>query len=143
MLTIGGNITADGKLRVFDQKTLDAWRIKHSGHDVVLSLKIKRKTRSSPQNAYYWGVIIPLITQAINDLGNDFKEEETHEFLKSKFNAKQIEVADGHYLDIPQSTSKMDTVEFMTYIENIQQFASMMLGIYIPSPNEQAQIDFK
>lgn len=129
-------------MRVYNQAALNQWRINNAGKDIVLSLKIKRKTRSNPQNAYYWGVVVPLITEAFNKFGNDFKEEETHEFLKAKFNARQLEVIDGHHIDVPQSTSKLDTKEFMTYIEQIQQFASMLLGIYIPSPNEQTTIDY-
>lgn len=142
MLELGGIVTEQGKLQVFNQPALQQWIRASAGRDIVMSLKVKRKTRSNPQNAYYWSVVIPMVTDGINKFGNSFEQEETHEFLKAKFNAKEIEVTDGHFLNIPQSTSKMDTAEFMTYIENIQQFASMMLSIYIPSPNEQATIDY-
>lgn len=142
MLELAGAISEDGKLSVYNQPLLNEWRLANTGKEVILSIKVKRRARSNKQNAYYWGVIDPMITIAINKFGNDFEEEETHEFLKSKFNAKQIEVIEGHYIDMPQSTSKLDTKEFMTFIENIQQFASMMLNTYIPSPNEQTTIDY-
>lgn len=142
MLQLGGTISHEGKLSVYDQRKLDAWRVKHAGKDIVLSIKEKRPTRSAPQNAYYWGVLVAMVMDGINSFGNDFDETETHEFLKGKFNAKQIEVTEGHYLDVAQSTSKMNTKEFMSYLESIQQFASITLGIYIPSPNEQTTIDF-
>lgn len=143
MLQLGGNITEEGKLRVFDQQKLDAWRLKNSGKDVVLSFKIKRKTRSAAQNGYYWKVVVPMVMEAINAFGNEFDEEETHEFLKAKFNAKEVEVVPDNFIEVPRSTSKLDTKEFMTYIEQIQQFAAAMLGVYIPGPNEQACIDFQ
>jgi hypothetical protein len=142
MLEIGGNISTDGKLSVYNQQLLNEWRVANAGKDIVLTLKVRRKNRSSKQNAYYWGAVIPMITEAINRLGNDFSQDDTHNFLKAEFNAKQIEVIEGHYIDMPQSTSKLDTKAFMTYIENIQFFASSMLGLYIPSPNEQVSIDF-
>lgn len=142
MLELAGNINEEGKLQVYNQALLTEWRLANTGKEVILSIKIKRRSRSNKQNAYYWGVIVPMVTEAIKILGNDFEEAETHEFLKSKFNAKQIEVIEGHYIDMPQSTSKLDTKEFMTFIENIRQFASIMLNTYIPSPNEAMTIDF-
>ncbi len=142
MLELQGNISDTAKLTIYNMPALNTWRTAHAGKDVIMTLKIKRNRRSLPQNAYYWGVVIPLVTKAINDLGNDFDEEETHEFIKSRFNTKQVEVFDGHYIDIPMSTAKLDTKEFMAFIERIQQFASTMLSLYIPSPNEQTQIDY-
>lgn len=142
MLELEGIITEQGKLQVFNQPALKEWIRHNTGKGIVMSLKTKHKSRSSPQNSYYWGVIVPMVTDGINYLGNQFTKEETHEFLKAKFNFKRVDTPDGHYIDMPQSTSKLDTKEFMTYIENIQQFASMMLNVYIPSPNEQATIDY-
>lgn len=143
MLQLGGNISVEGKLRVFDQQKLDAWRVKNSGKEVVLSFKIKRRTRSVEQNGYYWKVVVPMVMEAINSYGNEFDEQETHEFLKAKFNTKEVEVVPDNFIEVPRSTSRLDTKEFMTYVERIQQFASVMLGVYIPGPNEQAVIDFQ
>lgn len=142
MLELQGNISDTAKLTIYNMPALNTWRTAHAGKDIVMTLKVKRKTRSHPQNAYYWGVVIPLVTKAINDLGNDFDEEETHEFLKKEFNCKEIDVLEGHSIKMPQSTARLDTKEFMAYIENIQHFASVMLNTYLPSPNEQTSIDF-
>lgn len=142
MLELQGKISDDGKLSVYNQQQLDAWRLKYAGSDIVLSVKLKRKKRSNPQNAYYWGVVVPMVTAGINQFGNDFEQEETHEFLKARFNAKEIELIEGHYIEMPQSTASLDTKEFMSYLEQIQQFASSMLGLYIANPNEQTTIDF-
>lgn len=142
MLELEGIITEDGKLQVYNQQAFLQWKRLNTSKRITLTIKVHYKRRSNPQNAYYWGVIIPLVTEGINHFGNAFTPEETHEFLKAKFNSRQVEVIDGHYLDMPQSTSKMDTREFMDFIERIQQFASMMLNIYIPSPNEQTTIDY-
>lgn len=140
-MELQGVITEQGKMQVFNQPALKQFIAGNPGKQIILSLKIKRAKRSVPQNAYYWGVVIPLITEAINKLGNEFNDNDTHEFLKAKFNYIQIEVNDGHYLDIPQSTAKLDTKEFMGYLDKIYQFAAQMLKLYIPAPNEQLLID--
>ena len=142
MLELQGTISEEGKVSVYNMPALNDWRQKNAGRDIVLCFKIKRRKRSNEQNAYYWGVVIPLMTEAINQLGHDLDEEETHEFLKSRFNTKQVEVFDGHYIDIPQSTRKLDTKDFMDFIDRIQKFAATMLNLYIPSPNEQTKIDY-
>lgn len=142
MIELQGVISQEGKLQVFNQPVLNQWRIANAGKNIVLSLKLKRKGRSTPQNAYYWAVVVPLIREAINKFGNEFDEAETHEFLKAKFNSIEIEPVPDNFIEVPQSTGKLDTVGFMTYIEKIQRFASQMLGVYIPAPNEAMTIDF-
>jgi aromatic ring-opening dioxygenase LigB subunit len=33
------------------------------GKDIIITIEKKRKKRSNPQNAYYFGVVIPLMKQ--------------------------------------------------------------------------------
>lgn len=137
-----GHISEDGTLKIVNRKGLNDWIRNNPGRNIKLSIELKRKKRTTPQNAYYWGAIIPLITQAMNDLGNEFDEDTAHDFLKKEFNYKEIE-SNGHNIRIPVSTTKLTTVEFNEYIEKIQQFAATVLGIVIPDPNQALQIDFK
>ena len=141
MLTIDAKVNEWGIIKVADTGALAKWQIDNAGKEVVVTIKIKRQKRSNPQNAYYWGVVIPAVTNGINYLGNSFEEDETHEFLKARFNSKEIEIIPDHFIDVPQSTTKMDTFAFMEYIAKIQQFAAQMLNIYIPDPNEPMTID--
>lgn len=76
-------------------------------------------TRSNPQNAYYFGVIVDMISQ---ETGNEL--EETHELLKVRF-LKPIG---------KKSTTQLTTVEFNTYIEKIQRWSAQELGCVIPDP---------
>lgn len=142
MLTLGGSISDNGKLSLYDSPKLTNWIKAHAGEIIELSIKLKKKKRSNNQNAYYWGCVVGPITQRFVELGNDFDENDTHEFLKSKFSTKQVEIIDGHYIDMPTSTTKMDTKDFMIYLEKIQQFASQLLDLYIADPNEQTTINF-
>lgn len=142
MIQLEGHIDNTGKLLLRDQSRLRAWVHDHSDKDVMLTIEQKRKKRTNSQNAYYWGVCIPLIQEAMNDLGNEFTKEETHEFLKARFNYKEIELKDGYFFDMPISTSKLNTIQFNEYIETIIRFAADMLGVIIPPPNEQLLIDY-
>lgn len=94
--------------------------------------------RTSPQNRYYFGLVIPIIQQGIKDLGHDLTKDETHEFLKSKFNL--IEVVNkntGEYELIPQSTTRLNKEDFSAYIEKIQRWSAEFLQIVIPDPGTQ------
>lgn len=141
-LELGGTIDENGKLSVFREGDLRQWINAHKNQQIVLSLKLKGKKRSSPQNAYYWGVVVEMIKDRFNQLGNDFDADETHDFLKNRFNAKEIEAVQDHFIEIPMSTARLDTKDFMDYLAKIQQFASQFLGIYIPEPNEQLEVKF-
>lgn len=83
-----------------------------------------------------------MVRDAINSFGNEFSSDDVHDYLKAKFNSKEVETMPDNFIEVPQSTSVLDTKAFMMYLDEIKKFASAMLGIYIPDPNEQAMIDF-
>ena len=141
-LELGGTIDENGKLSVFRQDDLRRWINANRGQQVVVTFKLKGKKRSTKQNNYYWGVVVDMVMRRFNQLGNDFDADETHDFLKGRFNFKEIEAIPDHFIEIPISTSRLDTTEFMAYIAKIQQFGSEFLGIYIPDPNEQLEVHF-
>lgn len=98
--------------------------------------------RSTQQNRYYFGLVVPLIQKGINDLGHELTKEETHEFLKSKFNLIELVNKDtGDYELIPQSTTRLNKEDFAAYIEKIQRWAADFLQLVIPDPNTQMEID--
>ncbi len=104
---------------------------------ITITVEKKKRKRSLSQNAYYFGVVCALVRNGMNEFGSDYSIEETHEFLKSKFNLKEfINGNTGEVSTIPFSTTKLTTIEFMAYISKIQQFASQDLCIVIPDPNE-------
>jgi len=117
----------------------DGWAIlwgefsKHEGKDVCVSITRGRK-RSSPQNNYYWGVVIPLAWQGLVDLGNDCDEEDVHEYLKERFGKRKV----MQDYTIAESTTKMTTLEFEEYLERIKRFAAVDLCVNIPDPNYEA-----
>ena len=101
----------------------------------------KQNKRSNPQNAYYWGLVIPLLKKAFEDLGHELTAEEVHEFLKAKFNFKEIiNQETGEVNQIPLSTTRLSKSEFSDYIEKIQIFAATFLNLVVPGPGSQSEM---
>ncbi len=100
----------------------------------------KKDKRSNQQNRYYFGQVVALVQKGIKDLGHDLTKEETHEFLKAKFNYKElVNEETGEVLSLPISTTRLNKTDFGEYISKIQQFAAEFLGIIIPDPNHQLE----
>jgi hypothetical protein len=84
-----------------------------------------------------------MLTDALNDLGNEFTMLEVKELMKAKYllidvvNEKTGEVL-GQRI---KGTSECTTVELNTFFENVIRWAAE-LGIILPMPNEELEIDF-
>lgn len=99
--------------------------------------------RSIPQNKFYWGLVVPMIQKGILDLGTELTKEETHEFLKARFNAQElVNQETGECVSIPRSTTALSKEAFSSYIEKIQQFGAEFLSIVIPDPNTQMALNY-
>lgn len=94
------------------------------------------KKRSDLQNAYYWGVVINYITDAINILGNNLNPDQVHELLKLEIGINTTFFVKGVKKNIVKSTTKYTTLEFEEYLEKCRIWALDMLNINIPLPNE-------
>ncbi|UHG93218.1 hypothetical protein [Spirosoma oryzicola] len=129
-----GNIQS-GKLNIVERgQFLDSLA---AFPDCEIELTVKRlgRQRSSPQSRYYFGVVVPLIRDAMNDaLGERLDKEEVHEWLKKEFNSREIETSNGHFLTVALSTRKMNTTDFTDYIERCRNWAATFFGIDIPDP---------
>lgn len=106
-------------------------------------IEIKKKNkRSLQQNAYYWSCVVAMVHEGLRDMGNDVSLQETHEWLKYKFNAKEIvNTIVGEVEQVPMSTTELNKEDFAAYIEKIQQFAAEYLNIQIPNPGEQLAME--
>ena len=137
-----GEISESGKLKIYKRKDFENELHLFAGKKVVISIEKKTKKRSINQNAYYFGVVVPLFRSGLLDIGYKVSLEETHTFLKAKFLVKEIVNENtGEILTSVKSTTELTTVQFMEFIEDIQQFGAEFLGIQIPSPNEQISIE--
>jgi hypothetical protein len=141
-IELPGKIDQYGKLTIFQNDQLKEWICGNSDKQIVLSISIKKNDRSNNQNKYYWKIVVALVQERMNYLGNDFSKEETHDFLKKEFNWTETELKEGHWIKVPRSTTKLTTIEFMDYVLKIQQFGADMLDIYIPDPEQQGGLNF-
>lgn len=103
----------------------------HEGKDIKITIA-RGRARSTPQNKYYWGVVIPMVWQGLVDLGNDCDDEDVHEYLKERFGKRKV----MQNYTIAESTTKMSTVEFEEYLERIKRFAAVDLCVNIPDPED-------
>lgn len=107
------------------------------GKRVRIRVGLYRKKRSSHQNAYYWGVVVPLVTGMFRDAGNYCDEEDVHAFLKLRVGklSQVIVTPDGEVVKTLGSTARLTTTEFSAYVEMIRAWAAEF-GLSIPLPWE-------
>lgn len=99
--------------------------------------------RSSQQNRYYWGLVVPIVQKGIKDLGTEITKEECHEFLKARFNYDEIiNEQTGECISLPRSTTALNKEQFSEYIGKIQQFGSEFLNTVIPDPATQLTMEY-
>lgn len=99
---------------------------KLEGEEIEVVLRKRKKVRSSQQNKYLHGVVIPLFAQ---HLGYD--NLEMKEALKWRF----LSVERQGRLPTVRSTAALSTAEMTEFIERVRQLAAEM-GCDIPAPGE-------
>ena len=109
-----------------------------SKNDGLYTIEGKKATnkRTNPQNAYYWGVVIPLITQEFKRLGNVCNEDLVHEYLKGKFGLTAIVSFQERGEKVVLSTSKYSKQDFINYLDLVILFATQTLEVQIPEPSQ-------
>jgi hypothetical protein len=132
----------DSLLKIRGRKSFDLEIAMMTGNEVEIIVRKKKKTRSLNQNAYYWGVVIPIIKQGLFDLGIIFSHEQCHDLLKFRFLKEDQHLKDGLFVERIKSTTELSTSEFMDYMSDVTRWAAEYLSISIPEPNEQQQFSY-
>jgi hypothetical protein len=99
----------------------------YDGQKVVITIAKPTKTRSNKQNAYLFGGPYEAIMEKT---GND--KESIHHAMKEMF----AKLPTSGPIPVIESTSKMSTVRFMKYVDDVIQFCAEFLEIYVPLPHE-------
>ena len=98
--------------------------------------------RSSPQNRYYWGVVVPAIHKGLRDGGMEITRQGTHDLLKFRFLKEEHPVGkDGEFVTLIPSTSDLDVEQFIAYTDACIRFAAEYLNTRIPGPGEQGELE--
>jgi hypothetical protein len=134
----------DGKLQKGITKAIKTELEKHEGKRVVITIERKRKTRSTMQNSYYWGVIVQSLRQCVlEEWGEDLGNEEAHEMLKFQCNYKElVDESTGEVIRMPLTTTNLTTTEMEEYNEKCRKFIFNFFNTVVPLPNEQGTIGF-
>ena len=113
------------------------------GKTITISLKLFRKSRSSEQNRYYWGVVIPIWQNILKEEWGEFNsKEETHEFLKYNCNYSEKVIEDtGEIIRLSKSTTTNTTTDQEEFHLKARRLALEMFNVDIPEPNEQINLE--
>lgn len=112
------------------------------GKRVLFTIETERKVRSSEQNRFYWGIVLPLIHAMFTDAGNVVSKEDVHQYLKLHVGrlVKDIHDTEGESKPIARSSTNLTTKEWEDWLTNIRAWAAP-LGVQVPLPNELTYVD--
>lgn len=100
----------------------------------------QRKDRSNPENRYFHGVVLPILSQC--EAFGGWTQEDIKEFLKEKFLSvfKTIKIGDTFQeVKVVRPSSSLSTIEWEKWMKEIRQWADLEIGAYLPEPNETIQ----
>jgi hypothetical protein len=107
----------------------------------VITIEKLKKSRSNNQNAFYWGVVIPIVQSGLKDATGEFRSADSIHYgiLLPLFSPSNeiVNIDTGQVLSEKISSSEMSTVQFMEYVMEVQKWSAEFLGVDIPNPNEE------
>jgi hypothetical protein len=83
-----------------------------------------------------------MVMMGLREIGYCLSHDETHFFLKQKFNPVQIPGNGGLMIEVPGTTTQLNKIEFSEYIERIAQWAVEYLNVVIPPANADLTMKF-
>jgi hypothetical protein len=83
---------------------------------------------SNDQYGYYYGVVLPIIS---DEVGHSVEELDV--ILKNKFLYEYVKIGE-ELIKKPRSKTAVTTLEFSKYIEEVVRWAATVLSVIIPDP---------
>lgn len=138
-----GKVDDQGKLTIFHKEKFLQEVRSLTGKNVEITLQRKRKKRGNKQLAYYYGAVLPMIQEKLNDDGIRIEKSQIDYMLRNRFLYHEIppNKFSGEILKYPkrlqEDLTDVTTTDMMAYFEDVKQWAFETLDIYIPDPNEE------
>jgi hypothetical protein len=94
-----------------------------------VSLKQRKKKRTLDQNSYYHiAVVEPFLAWLREEWGDDsITHEEAHEVLRNRI----LGYRERGEIQIPNSTTRLDTKEFSDYVENCSRWLAEFANVVV------------
>jgi hypothetical protein len=141
-------INPDGTWNKNDRVREEVMKMFHTdGYTTYLTMTFfgADKQRTNDQNAYYWAVVIPMVTAGFILQGNELRIGShrdyglVHEMMKERF----IPEGDMVFFDRngtkygikEKTTTALDTRAFKKYLKDIKAWTFDCLAVDIPEPN--------
>ena len=109
------------------------------GKEIELIVKRKTNQRSNQQNAYYFGVVIPITIQAIeNEWGESWDIEKAHNLYKSLFlYEEKVNPETSEIIKVPSSSTENTTTKQEVFHTQCRNFLKEWFNVEVPLPNEE------
>jgi hypothetical protein len=113
------------------------------GKQIVIKIEKAKKKRSTQQNRFYYGVIIPIVQNCLKEAGHIMTNESTHDLIKLKFLKETLFVNEetGEVIERIKSTTELSTSQFMDLLAEINNFTFEYFGVSLPSPNDDLTLN--
>ena len=105
----------------------------------VQASSIRSKTKN--QLGYYWGVILPTLTDFINETGQcsiKVSKSDVNEIMNRKFFYEEVIVGNEIY-KVVKSKSGATEEQMRQFIDNVIDYCTN-LGVFIPPPTDNGSI---
>lgn len=130
-----------GKLFISSRRDFDEALARWQNCRVSVVVERLHATRSKAQNDYYWSVVVARIAgHWAAQMKRNVSPEEVHELLKAQFlppdaaqRGENGSLING--LVIGGTTTKLNKLEFVEYLESIVGWAAEKFSLYIPDPD--------
>jgi hypothetical protein len=112
------------------QKIIDDYLRENEGKYLHFYLGYKKKSKSKEQRGYYWGVVLPLISDHTG-----YERHEIHELNKEYFLKVWVRFPNGTEKEKILSTEDLDASDTERFYEEVRRYWGSQ-GVPIPKPNE-------
>lgn len=122
-----------GKVELDDKLGWNALLARLDGKRVRVSVGSVDQRRSSQQNRWYFGVIVPIAAEVLSQgRAVPLSKEQAHYVLASAF----LGCEETPLGPVPMKTSLLSTAQFATYCERIVAHMASEWRMHVPMPGE-------
>ena len=109
------------------------------GKEIEIQMCIRDSHRSNQQNAYYFGVVIPMTIQAVeNEWGETWDIEKAHNLYKSLFlYEEKVNPETSEVIKVPTSSTENTTTKQEVFHTQCRDFLKEWFNVEVPLPNEE------